>query len=737
MAIIVNTHPRDAAILWLGQQTDIDSRVPTAEEMAKTEEVMRGHLGRSRARITPSGLLERPTFTANGGRQVGIPALSVWAPLHPTLETIPANVLSMPVLAQGVVNRYDYIYLLCFGVIVTADLDPEVNLTFQWRAGNVLENVTKENTARIRDAYAYWVSPFPMTTEAIATRIGPTLTPNKSGMAFEDCRLFPLDEILRPGLTYTLTPGQLESLELLRVWRVQGVNQTGWWWGQTTERTMEGDIHLQPTYRYVGPGLEDWSARTADSLYRLMRGESLRNSPRLNRGVYNLLNGQVGSNTQAPGIATASPNGSIALANGQRVTFTNRAITQRVFALAIATSDGGGFAVATINFAGNSPSGSKFAASGHQVFSAAGVDLTSSGAFTGADTAGALTWTATVAGTPAPGTVVYLVAHLTYPAGSGFPVCGDVEAVYLDGVPISEANIKDSDITVYTEPVNGGNHLVVLDRGNSELRWIYKKFSVVADSSGNVKMPSEARGLIAWISGPSAPIERQDKAVVTGLNASNGYDILCYWPPVAEEQWQFQILYPTYAGTQEASWLNGATVLTQPIAIAHSLGGGTTFSPPSRPLPDGDVIGHAVAWRLPSNSDGQAIRNYALDAAIALQGGPDNGNAPFQVMPSLAAVGGMVSLRPGQVLEAVASADTHPQGVGVALRVGGRPVGVYKPRLAGTGRYQLVVACGVEKAGEQRVLVITYNGGETTQGNALAANSAAPSLAGVDLFRYY
>jgi hypothetical protein len=149
------------------------------------------------------------------------------------------------------------------------------------------------------------------------------------------------------------------------------------------------------------------------------------------------------------------------------------------------------------------------------------------------------------------------------------------------------------------------------------------------------------------------------------------------------------------------------------------------------------VVDQVVAWRLPSNADGNAIASHDLDAAIALNGAPTYGNPPFQRLPPLAALDGVVSLRPGLELEATPTVDTHPQGIGVELSVAGVPLGIYKPRLAGDGRYQVVVACGVEKDGEQRMLVLTFNGGLPTQGNTLAAATTAPSLAGIDLFRYH
>jgi hypothetical protein len=739
MTLIVNVQPNDLAILWLGQQTDTDSRVPTAEELAAGEKMLREHLGRSRLAVAPAGLRKRPTFTANSGRQVGIPELAPWTVHHPTLDAIPPNALNLQALpASTVVNRYDYIYLLAFSVLVTADLDPAIALTFQWRNGAILESVTKENTARLRDVYAYWVSPVPMTSAAIATAIGATLAVNKEGSpSGSGGYIYPLDSNLADGKTYTLV-GTLEVLDLLRVWRIQGTNQNGWWWGVTNERSLEASIHLQPTYQYVGDGWDDWGARTQDSFYRLMRGESLANSPRLNRGVFNLLNGQVGANTQAPGIATISRNASTALANSQRITFTNQAITQVTFAVPTTTTDsGGGVARATLNFAGNSPSGSSFASSGHKVFGPTGTDLSSSGTFAGGGGTGALTWTASVSGTPTVGTVVYLVPAISYPAGSGLPACGAIEAVYLDAVALAAANVRETDLTGYVAPAGGDSHIVIMDRGNAAIKWIYKKFTVSSDGSGVLQMPSGARGLIAFITGSSAPAGRQDKAVITGLSNSSTYDILCYHPPEAIEQWQFQILSPVYPGLKSAAAINGAKITTTPIAIAHSLGGGTTFSPPSRPLPDGDVLGHVVAWRLPVNADGAAIRDFALDSAIALHDGPAFDSPPFQLLPALSSQGGLTGLRRGQTITAIASVDTHPQGIGVALSVDGLPLGVYKPRLASDGRYQLAIAVGLEKDGDRWFLVATFNGGTPTQGNVLAIASASPNLVGIDLFRYY
>jgi hypothetical protein len=332
---------------------------------------------------------------------------------------------------------------------------------------------------------------------------------------------------------------------------------------------------------------------------------------------------------------------------------------------------------------------------------------------------------------------VYLVPAIAYPAGSGLPACGAIEAVYLNGVALAAANVREADLTAYVAPAGGDEHIAIMDRGNAAIKWIYKKFTVSSNGSGVLLMPSTARGLIAYITGVSAPAGRQDKAVITGLSNSSTYDVLCYHPPEAIEQWQFQILSPVYPGLKDAGALNDARVTTPPLAIAHSLGGGTNFSPPSRPLPDGDVLGHVIAWRLPVNADGSAIRDFNLDSAIALHDGSAVDSPPFQTLPALASQGGLTGLRPGQTITATTSVDTHPQGIGVALSVGGLPLGVYKPRLASDGRYQLAIAVGLEKNGDRWILVATFNGGTPTQGNVLAISSASPNLVGIDLFRYY
>lgn len=729
MTISVNRNSRDLAILWRGQQSDTETRVPTAEELAATEDTLRGHLANTR-RLRPDGLLNRPTFGAVG-RQILIPELRLWTADHPALAVVPPHSVTVPALPAGVVNRFDHISLVVFTVEVTAVQDPAVQLTFQWRNGRVLESVTRENTARLRDVYGFWVSQGP--PEAIAAELGNQLTVNKSGMSYGLSRFFPLDSMLVDGATYRI--GQATTVPLVRAWRIQGQQVLGYWWGETQERALDAAIHLSPTYTFVGEGANSWGDRTLETIHRIMRGDLVQMAPAGGRGVYNLINGQVGSNADSPGVVTQSPNGSTMLANGQRVTFSNRLTGQTVYAVPLETvDDGDGRSQVTVNFAGNSPSGSAFSVSGHRVTGPDGADLSAAGTFEGGGSTGALTWTATAPGTPEIGVVVYLLPSLTYPAGSGFPVSGAVEAVYLNGAALQGANVVEADLTGYVAPGGGDNYLAVMQRSNGALRWLYRKYTANTDSEGVLRMPAMARGAIAWVNGLPG---RQDKAVVTGLSANATYDFLCYYPPTAEDQWQVQLRFAPYAGTKDLAYLNGATVATEAIAFAHTLGGGTTFNPPSRPLATGELADRWITGQLPRNLGGEAVRDYSLDGAINL-GGLYSRAAPFQRIPPLSAGAGLVGLRPGQVLTAQATVDAYPESLGVTLSVGGVPVGVFKPPLlVNQVSYQLVVACGVEKGGDRRVLVMTFNGGTPTVGNDLAASTATPSLAGIDVFRYW
>lgn len=746
--MVVNRRSNDAEILWVPPQSDTDARVPTAEELAASARLTTQSLWRSREMVRPSGVLNRPNFTASG-KNITIPGgLQVWAAKHPAIATLSnSHTLSLPLLPDTVasVSRYDRIYLACFCAEVDDDIDPAIRMQFTWRdQSDALQSVTKENTRRLRSFWAFVWAPGPTTVQsvlaALNTANGPALTVETQSVAGfslgSGLRIWPQDTNLAQGKTYRLLEESLELIELLRVWRVQNTNQQGYFWGRTGEGSFDAAFHLQPSYRYVGADWQNWPGRARDTLWRLMTGRTVLDTPTLDRSVQNLLNGQVGTNLNAPGVATASPNGSTALANEQRIAFTNAAIASTLFCLPQpAGDDGSGNATATVNFAGNSPSGSAFSSSGHKIYGPTGADISAEGAFSGGGGTGALSWVASGGASVVPGDTVYLVPSISYPSGSGFPVAGDIESVYLGSTALASTNVRDvatNPLTSYVNPSGGGNYLVMMDKGRAALAYILRKYTVTADGSGRVAIPGAARGLIAWISGPSAPTEHQGVPVVSGLTAGASYDILVYHAPPGSEQWQFQFRAARYAGTGELGWLDGARVAGAPIAIAHSQGGGNPASNSA-----GDIQHHPVAFRLPSNTASGAVRSHQLAAKLQFSGEADPGDLTFREIFPPYGQSGLAQLQTGQTISTTVAAEAQGQGIAIRLAAGGIPLGTAKIKLAENHRYQLVVAVPVEKAGEVRLLVTTVNGGDPGQQNAIAYDSDAPHWAGIDTFKLF
>jgi hypothetical protein len=741
----VDIKPNDTEVLWVKPQSDTDARVPTADELAAGTRLVSQQLQSSRMALRPSGVLNRPTFTSTGKNVIIPSGLRYWAGNHPQLSVIgQAHTLSLPALADTVssVSRYDRIYLCAFSAEVDDTIDPDVRLEFTWRnQSDVLQTVTKENTRRVRDYYAFvWASGITNASTLLAALQTPsghrlTVTKSAAGAAAGALRIYPLDPNLVDGTTYPVISDSLELIELVRVWRVQATNQQGYFWGRTGEGNFEPDFHLQPSYRYVGEGYQDLQNRAREALWRLMRGDTLSDTPSKDRSVQNLVNGQVGTNLSAPGVATASPNGSTALANEQRVTFTNEAIAQTLFCLPVVTTDSGGNAVATVNFAGNSPAGSQFSASGHAIYDEAGADISGDGTFTGGGGTGALTWTAGGGASISPGDTAYLIPSIDYPSGSGFPTAGDIESVYLNSTALDGGNVRELSTdapTTYENPAGSEDHIVVMDKGRAALAYILKKFTVSADGSGVVAMPGTARGVIAFISGTGAPTTRQDLPVITGLSAGASYDLLCYHAPPGSEQWQFQIKAARYAGSGESPWLNGARVATSPIAIAHSQIGGNTYS-----LGDASIQHEALGFRLPINNHASAIDGHTFNSKLQLTGEADPGNLAFREIPLPSGGSGVAQFRPGQVLAVQSVGGAQSQGLAAALQADGVALGSMKPKLQGDTGYQLAISVGLEKDGDYRLLVVVCNGGTPNQVNYLPFSSDGPAYSALDTFKLY
>lgn len=738
---------RDVEIQWIPPANATDERVPSAEELAGNSHLAHRNLKEAHRLERPAGVRNRPDFTAGGGKSIVIPAdVQIHAPGHPAVQTIPTATLTLPNLPDttSTVSRYDYLYVAVMSVEFNATHDSTILQTFQWTQGQSTQVFTQENTRRLRSIYMFVWAAAPITANDLvaALPVNRQLTINKAatGIALGNYRLYPLDSAIAAGATHLVRDDTIELIDLCRVWRAQNFTQEGYVWGRAGEGAFNTEYHVQASYRYVGPGWDDLDNRARQTLRRILLGQSLPNSPARDLATYNLINGQVGANLDSPGIATPSPNGSTAIANGQRVSFTNQAITQTEYCLAVTTVNAGGFAQGTVPFQGNSPSGAVFAQdkAKHRVFNNNGVDITDAGVLTGLGSNGSLVWTAITAQVVSPGDQIYFQPAIDYPAGSGFPNSGTVDAVFvLDGplTQINAANIREgtNDLTAYTAPTGGQNLWVIMGKERGAVHYVYERFTVNSDATGVVRIPPNTNGAIAFMSGPSAPTGRINKPVVPGLTASTAYQILCYRPFKAAESWQFRFNVARYAGSGERLQIDGATIASMPIFMGHTQGGGN-----SEFLAEAGLQYEVLSFRLPQNANIAAVAAHRANYRMQFKGEPDLGATSVRMIEPNGATGLAVA-SPGLTLAAPAATGPQTKGIACRIQVAGTTtrLGLRKLPIVCDQIYQLVSAFVVSKGGTDRLCVITQNGGDAAKASAIAYDSDAPDLAAIDTFRLY
>lgn len=735
----------DLGILHIPPANNTDARVPTAEEISANTQLLIRNI--KLAARQQAGVTNRPQFGVSPGLGIVLPAnLGVFYPNHPNLKTLGVSVpLTMPGLGNTIdqISRYDYVGLVAMACEVTAQTDPDINFSFRWRRqDSQIQTLVKENTRRLRTFWAVIVSPTtPATATAIETAL-PTVDGSKIlsvsktpvGSALGAMRIYPLDPNFVDQRDYKVFPGTIEVAQLCRVWRVQNTIQNGYHWGRNGEQDFLADYHLQPTYHYVGVGSEDYEMRGKDAFRRLMTGQPLLNAPWKDRAVLNLINGQVTSNLNAPGIPVSSPNGSVGLANGQRITFTNEPRTEYRYCVRVQSINQGGVAEVVTPFAVASPLGSRVAAdpSNHEIWDINGNPIGNEGTYSGLGDTGALVWRCSNTAVITPGDFVYVQMGIEYPAGSGFPFAGEIEAVYRNGLPLNPANVREAtlnDIEAYTAPVGGDQYLVVMGKERAALHYIYAHDTVTSTPTGVVRIPDGSTGVIAFISGPNAPTGRINRPVLAGLSPNTTYQILHYHSPSASTQWQFQISYPKYPSVSGgASLLNGSRVVTPFEVFAHTQGGGNSVF-----QSEGAIRYEPVGMRLPYNSDPNALRPYATNTKPSYLNEPDPGALAFRSTQLLGGQG-LTALRPGVPLTANAAGGAQSQGLSVALTSNNTPVGIQKNPLASQRSYQLVGGCVVEKSGQYHLLVVSVLEGDPAAISYVAFDASAPHFAGIDLF---
>jgi hypothetical protein len=260
---------------------------------------------------------------------------------------------------------------------------------------------------------------------------------------------------------------------------------------------------------------------------------------------------------------------------------------------------------------------------------------------------------------------------------------------------------------------------------------VYRLFNVNADGDGRVRIPADANGLIAFISGANAPTARQDKPVVGGLTPSGAYQILAYHAPKSSEQWQIQFKAPYYPGSKESEWLNGSEVVTEAIAFAHTQGGGT-----STYQSEAALRYEPIAMRLPRNSSTMAPKAFTHNAKIQFSGEPGRGEVAYSEIPVIGGHGVSIPY-PGGIISLESA--TTPQGTAIAgtLKIDGLPMGLLKSPLQSMRPYQIGCAFVARKNEAMRVVICVSNSGKDNADSPVFFATDAEDYAAFDTFNLY
>ena len=323
--------------------------------------------------------------------------------------------------------------------------------------------------------------------------------------------------------TYRVLLDSIEICKLCTATHYQERVEQGYNWGSTITSRLSLDYQSYTPIQFVKERLHD-----------LMRGNPLKTGFE-SKAVLNLIQGatNVGS-TLHPGQTASSPNGSQAIANDQRVFFSNEARLQQnnvQFVTTVLDDDGNPKASAAINT--NAPGGTIFSpvATDHHVYDLDGNLQDELGSLSGLGDARSLTYFAGQNSQIQPGQTVIIQPSVRYPGGSGFSLpFNNVAAVYLNGTKLSSSNVRngrDNDLDAYSAPAGGEDFIVVWGSERASVHCIYKKVEVSANQKGNLVVPSTELGTFAFVEGIAG---RHDSAVVKGTPGTT-YNALVYYPP--------------------------------------------------------------------------------------------------------------------------------------------------------------------------------------------------------------
>jgi hypothetical protein len=728
----------DLGVYSVPPQTPTDPRVRLAEEDSLQSLISAYQMSLART----AEWVQTPEFTIGDDRLLGIKG-QYRSRFYPSDFITLNSSLTIPPLTtkEEVVKRVDTLSLVVFGAIAGQEHDPAIGeISFDYFSDEIpaqLKAENKENARRIRSFYCFVLSTTPLTKESFLESCVLSRVPvggesrlngdreisfvtNAAGSAFGNARLYGLDPKLVADVPYPIVNDFLEIVDIASIDRVQNLEEDGYIWGFRGEEPLNLDYSIRSLIQSIET---DKTTLLQTGLNRLFSGSGY---PR-KKAVLNLIAGTVVGNLGRPGRPASSPNGSFCVANGQRISFLNGVVLQNEAARVLtASTDGSGNALLTIGLDTNVPSDTFFSESisDHRVFDQYGSDQTNFGTFLNLGQSGALIWQATSNSTIKPGQRAYFSAAVRYPPGSGFDIpFNKVDFVWMGGVPLNAANIRmgfRNDLTQYESPVSG-DFIIVFDTGRAGILYILKRVSITTSALGVATIPESAKGNFAWIQGVS---DRVDAPIKSGLQANASYEALVYHVPTAIENWQIQVSYSDYQGLgdQSAAFINGSVVVSNPVLIATTQGGGSSVF-----VSDASIRHSAIGMHLPIVDS--EIDIYALDAPIRL---PDEQNPGSLTTRMINPIPGLnVMPTPGTVLR-----YSQNPGIGSGRNINGMVknrdgdlLGFRSNILHSKAFYLAVFAVLIRKDGVNRILIAT----KTTKGGEEISFDSASSIA-FDLF---
>jgi len=722
-------NPRDLGVVFVPNESPSSLRVPTAEEASLAERIQLTNAHKSRLK---KGWIKPPELSVIAPRTVSIRG-EVLSPLAADYQLQIDTEIELPTISSaGLVRQFSYLSLANLVVEVGADQDPVLGqFSYQYLVGappnQTLSTITQENTRRLRSFWMIVASSTELTVETFTATLPLDVDENpiivaqssSSGFALGHLVAYTLDPGWTAGSPYKVFTELVDIQPICRILRQQQYAENGYTWGIVGEDDLEGPFAIQRSLS------QDVSARDLTVRLRELAVGQPGPQTSFKRTVQNLVAGAAAGNPGREGVSAASPNGSTALANDQRIFFLGEARLQVLGAdLVTAANDGSGRPEVSTPLNTQSPLGSSFSQerTDHKIYTLAGQEESAFGTFTNLGGTGTLTWRGGSNTTIQPGQQVFFVPAIQYPSGSGFSIpFSEAEAAWLNAAAIPSANIRlgpVDDLEGYEDP-GGSDYFVVLAPERAGLLYIYRRYQVTTDSNGVALAPATAKGCFAFIEGVAGRI---DAPVKTGLAPSTTYNALLYYTPKINETWQFQLKYCQYQGTKETAFLDGGTIVSEPIAFINVQGAGnfiyqgagsTQFIPISMHLPQA----------------GGEHRPDSLYGPIFLSGS----STPtwFQeVVPSPAS--GMTLPHIGQTLTFSSLPGAYAKSVSGRLLVGGQLVGFRGPELQQDGKFQSILAFLVEKANQRRMVVATAISDQGKGGEPLALDTSTGT--GIDVF---